>query len=47
MVIINGIRELYLCKNHFKNFIKKGHALSLHTYFRLLNMNKKKLLCVI
>tara|TARA_B100001059_G_scaffold97443_1_gene96718 strand:- start:7642 stop:8493 length:852 start_codon:yes stop_codon:yes gene_type:complete len=46
MVIINGIRELYLYKNHFKNFIKKGHALSLHTYFRLLNMNKKKLLCV-
>ena len=46
MDIANGIRGLSLCKNHFKNFIKKGHALNLHTYYRLLNMNKKKLLYV-
>ena len=46
MDIANGIRGLYPCKNHIKNFIKRGHALNLHTYYRLLNMNKKKLLYV-
>ena len=46
MDIANGIRGLYPCKNHIKNFIKRGHALNLHTYYRLLNMNKMKLLYV-